>query len=74
MLDTKFATVLVELMASRSGARPESEWPVSELFSVIGQYFGDPDWACHVHIAQEPTAIVVAAPALRSKQCRGEAM
>ena len=57
MLDAEFGAEPVELMVPRSGACPGSEEPVGELFSIVGQYPGDPDRAGAVQIAQEPAGI-----------------
>jgi len=64
MLDAKFGAELVELMvAGRYPGRYGKE-TVSELFPVVGQYPGNPDWAGPAQIPQELASIraVLAGP------------
>jgi hypothetical protein len=57
VLDAKLVAELVELVARGRCPCPGSEEPVGELFSIVGQYLGDPDRAGTVQIAQEPAGI-----------------
>ena len=57
VLDAKLGAEMVELMVLRGGACPGRKEPIGELFSVIGQCFGDPDRAGPMQIAQEPSGI-----------------
>lgn len=57
MLNPQLGAELVELVAPGRCPCPGNEESVCELFSIIGQYLGDPDRAGPVQIAQDRRAL-----------------